>query len=180
MGLVPLDESKVKEAHEFATLPDFRVRILPVLGTLPALFGNTMASYAVTQLANWQTEPLSFKSRDKIYQKLLRDMLLKEIKMHGNSMSIALSITDVGFIFEEIWRGRSALSGQFEKLVLTRWNPQMPITYGNIICLTRQEAETHNHVDPANWTTHYKPDFLNFVERRLQKEKEENEWRLYF
>ncbi|KAJ3327654.1 hypothetical protein HDU76_011378 [Blyttiomyces sp. JEL0837] len=42
--LLPLDESKVAEADQYATLPTFRSRILPVLGTLPALFGLAMAT----------------------------------------------------------------------------------------------------------------------------------------
>ena len=38
-------------ASEFQIVPGFRVRTIPVLGPLPAIFGLTMASYIVTQLA---------------------------------------------------------------------------------------------------------------------------------
>ena len=41
-------------------VPGFRVRIIPVLGTIPAIFGQVMASYVVTQIAGmlFQTEPV--------------------------------------------------------------------------------------------------------------------------
>ena len=41
-------------------VPGFRVRIIPVLGTIPAIFGQVMASYVATQLAglDFQTEPV--------------------------------------------------------------------------------------------------------------------------
>ncbi|XP_040948491.1 xylose isomerase-like [Gossypium hirsutum] len=41
-------------------VPGFRFRIIPVLGTIPAIFGQVIASYVVTQLAGLdvQTEPV--------------------------------------------------------------------------------------------------------------------------
>ena len=41
-------------------VPGFRVRIIPVPGTIPAIFGQVMASYVITQLAglDFQTEPV--------------------------------------------------------------------------------------------------------------------------
>ncbi|KAF8378813.1 hypothetical protein HHK36_030162 [Tetracentron sinense] len=45
---------------DYQVVPGFRVRIIPVLGTVPAIFGQVMASYVVTQLAGLQvqTEPV--------------------------------------------------------------------------------------------------------------------------
>lgn len=37
-------------------MPGFRVRIIPVLGTIPAIFGQVMASYVITQLASLQVQ----------------------------------------------------------------------------------------------------------------------------
>lgn len=41
-------------------VPGFRVRIIPVMGTIPAIFGQVMATYVVTQIAGMpvQTEPV--------------------------------------------------------------------------------------------------------------------------
>jgi hypothetical protein len=45
-----------------------------VLGTLPALFGCAMASYAVTELAGFKLDPLAIKGRTKTYAKILSDI----------------------------------------------------------------------------------------------------------
>ncbi|KIM28523.1 hypothetical protein M408DRAFT_47445, partial [Serendipita vermifera MAFF 305830] len=52
LGLLPLaDEEFEKGAvHELAPFADFRVRILPVLGMLPAIFGMHIATYLVCEL----------------------------------------------------------------------------------------------------------------------------------
>lgn len=57
-------------------VPGFRVRIIPVLGTIPAIFGQVMASYVLTQLAGFfvQTEPVVTLDPDHyrvIYQRLI-------------------------------------------------------------------------------------------------------------
>jgi hypothetical protein len=38
-------------AQEFGALENFRVRVLPVLGTMPAIFGNAMAAYVLCHIA---------------------------------------------------------------------------------------------------------------------------------
>ncbi len=97
------------------------------------------------------------------------------------SVPIGLSATDIGFLFEEIWRGRSAVSGVFEKLVLVRWDASKPLTYGNIVCLTRQEAAEHDSLESMEAVKdHYRPDILDYIQRRMKKEAEENEWRLHY
>jgi hypothetical protein len=48
------------QKKKFQIVPGFRVRIIPVLGTIPAIFGQVMATYVATQLAEFsvQTEPV--------------------------------------------------------------------------------------------------------------------------
>jgi tRNA threonylcarbamoyladenosine dehydratase len=76
--LLPLDESKVEEADQYSSLPTFRSRILPVLGTIPALFGNAMASYVVTELAGFPTEPLVVQNSRKVVERNYRDLVDSE------------------------------------------------------------------------------------------------------
>jgi tRNA A37 threonylcarbamoyladenosine dehydratase len=84
LGLVPLDDEKVEEADQYSALPTFRSRILPVLGTIPALFGNAMASHVLTELAGFKTEPLSYKANRKIFETLYKQLSQSEIKKHGD------------------------------------------------------------------------------------------------
>ncbi|TPX57694.1 hypothetical protein PhCBS80983_g03645 [Powellomyces hirtus] len=176
--LLPLEEDKVHEAEEYSALPDFRVRILPVLGTLPALFGNCLASYVITELAEWPTEPLAIKLREKTYARLHRDLVNREKDGHrGSGGSLALNTSDVGYIFEEIWRGRSALSGTFDKLQLVRWDTSQPATFQNVVCLTRAEAEKHEKIPANKLSEHYSAEFIEFVESRFLEERRLNKWR---
>lgn len=101
MSLLPLDDDKLKEASEFSPLPDFRVRILPVLGTLPALFGTTMASYVITKLVDWPMEPLAYKGRDKVYVRLQRDMLVSERRLAGKECVFFLQFILISISFKK-------------------------------------------------------------------------------
>lgn len=76
--LLDLDNAQLKDADEYAPLEGFRVRILPVLGTLPAMFGLAMATYVITKLADWPIRPLAVKLREKTYRKIWVEMLNRE------------------------------------------------------------------------------------------------------
>lgn len=44
---LPEDEFKKGQVGDLGVLPEFRVRILPVLGTMPAVFGYTVANHVI-------------------------------------------------------------------------------------------------------------------------------------
>lgn len=50
--LLPLAEEEFQKGSvgDLGVLPDFRVRILPVLGTMPAIFGLTVANHVILQI----------------------------------------------------------------------------------------------------------------------------------
>jgi hypothetical protein len=81
--LLPLDEEKVEDADQFASLPSFRSRILPVLGTIPALFGNAMASYVITEISEFKTEPLAVKGTKKVHLTFYKELVAAERIEHG-------------------------------------------------------------------------------------------------
>jgi tRNA A37 threonylcarbamoyladenosine dehydratase len=47
---LPEDEFKKGSVGDLGVLPDFRVRILPVLGTMPAVFGYTVANHVILSI----------------------------------------------------------------------------------------------------------------------------------
>lgn len=49
--LLPLDEEQVNNPQDFGVVDYMRVRVVPVLGTSPSIFGQSMASYVLCQLA---------------------------------------------------------------------------------------------------------------------------------
>ncbi|KAG2226184.1 hypothetical protein INT45_003329 [Circinella minor] len=147
--LLPLEEERVKEADDFAALPDFRSRILPVLGTLPSMFGMAIASFVILKLAEYPNfEPLTIKLRDGLYARIHRDLLARESNQYKNK-NCPLDPRDVGYIYEEIWQGRSVLSGPSERVALTRWIRDKPLSYINTVCMTKEEAKAHDKL-PAD------------------------------
>ncbi|KAJ1806425.1 hypothetical protein LPJ56_005133 [Coemansia sp. RSA 2599] len=170
--LLSLAESQKDEPGDFSVLPDFRVRIVPVLGTMPALFGITMGTHVLTEIAGFPTEPLAIKGRHALYARVLRELGTRESKVPAayGGMQLQMNTDDCGYMIEEIWRGKSAVSGSTDKLALTRWRRDQPMSTANCICLTKAEADQHDKLEcPPE--EHYPPEIVAYVERRLAEER---------
>ena len=77
-------------------VPNFRVRTIPVLGTMPSIFGMAAASYILCQLAQlpFQPEPI-FKLAEGQYQTQLQRLAEREELIYGNSEGPAVDLDDV-------------------------------------------------------------------------------------
>ncbi|KAJ3154565.1 hypothetical protein HK101_001607 [Irineochytrium annulatum] len=182
--LLPLDEAKVAEAGEYATLPNFRARVLPVLGTIPTIFGCALASYVITELAGFVTDPLPIKLRRRVYDRILKDLKMdenrvKQIGGEGEKAEVLMTAGDVGFVLEEIFKGKSLLSGSLEKekITLAPWDPNAPIEPGNMICLTIKEAERHRNLAMENYKEVYGQETVRFAEERMEETRRAMKWR---
>ena len=77
-------------------VPNFRVRTIPVLGTMPAIFGLAAASYILCQLAGapFQPEPI-FRLTEGQYETQLQRLAEREGLVYGNSEGPAVDLDDV-------------------------------------------------------------------------------------
>lgn len=50
--LLPLTEVQEKNPQAFKVFDNYRIRIVPVLGTMPAMIGMAIASYVLCDLAD--------------------------------------------------------------------------------------------------------------------------------
>ncbi|XP_029116916.1 tRNA threonylcarbamoyladenosine dehydratase isoform X2 [Elaeis guineensis] len=94
---------------DYQIVPGFRVRIIPVLGTIPAIFGQVMASYVVTQLAGLcvQTEPVV--NLDLDHYRILHQRLLEHEELtYGSAIQVLVDVEEVMYVVKELWHGRSA------------------------------------------------------------------------
>lgn len=150
LGLLPLPEEEFQKGavHELAPFSDFRVRILPVLGMLPAIFGMHIATYLICELGGRKIEePLAVKGRRKLWEKLAKDLTARETKWAGLEKQQRIPLTDeeVGFVFEELHRSKSSLP-PFESLsrpTLVRWNFNEPLSVVNCVVMSPQEVAKH-------------------------------------
>jgi len=107
--LLPLPEEEFQKGNvkELGVLEDFRVRILPVLGkgrssnisfepfpdalatlgSLPSIFGLHAATYVLCELAGKPiSNPLPIKNRRKLYERMNRDLQLREQRIIGDTI----------------------------------------------------------------------------------------------
>ncbi|KAG0256627.1 hypothetical protein BG011_004414 [Mortierella polycephala] len=171
--LLPLDETQAQEADEYAALPDFRSRILPVLGPLPAMFGMSMATFITCKIAGWPMEPLPIKLREALYLRIHRELRVREGKLDKGIEAIALDRRDVGYVIEEIFRGKSAVSQSMDKIGLCRWKRAEPLSLQNVVVLTKSEMNRHAKLPlDADLVEVYGQEVVDYVEDRFREESE--------
>ncbi|GMI66117.1 hypothetical protein like AT5G37530 [Hibiscus trionum] len=169
---------------DYQIVPGFRVRIIPVLGTIPAIFGQVMASYVVTKLAGLdvQTEPVVNLDVDH-YQTLLQRLIEHEESVYGTDMQIQVDVEEVRYIVKELWHGRSAreLSAKdvgrgmwrsVNELMLVRWDQARPASVSNLVLLKFKEADEHEQRSLDD-IKEKEPEFFNRVTSVLRRAEQD-------
>ncbi|KAK5127872.1 hypothetical protein LTR85_004989 [Meristemomyces frigidus] len=191
---LPEDEYAKGSVGELGVLPDFRVRILPVLGTMPAVFGLCVANHVMLDITGYPHDYLASKSRDKMYDGILGQLQSLEertAKHHGyDSVGIRMPVTvdDVGYLVEEVWHGRSAVSGLGSRLALIRWRKPEgdfvdmstpgqkvdKLQLDELVCMTKDEMLKHEKevlTDGKAPEDVYDAKVVELVERRWREER---------
>ncbi|KAI6145194.1 hypothetical protein BKA82DRAFT_4170846 [Pisolithus tinctorius] len=147
--LLPLPEEEFEKGNvkELNAFDDFRVRILPVLGPLPSMFGLHIASYIICDLAKKPIlNPLPIKNRRKLYERLLRDLLHRESKLLGEQVNkLPIDEDDAFLIFEDLHLGRSVVPPHAvpSRPQLIRWDARKGLMLENCVVFDFSEAERH-------------------------------------
>lgn len=201
--LLPLPEEEFLkgQAQELSILPAFRARILPVLGTMPAVFGYVVANYVILEITGYPHEIGAGKGREKMYDHILANLQSSEERLarHGGldplGLRIPVSKDDVGYLVEEVYRGRSLVSNLPTRLALIRWKlpeggfkfeengegqKSARLSLNDLVCMTKDEAAAHERevlkggrsVDEI-----YSTDVLQLVERRREEDRYYHQYR---
>ncbi|SAL98381.1 hypothetical protein [Absidia glauca] len=176
--LLPLEEDRVEDADDYAALPDFRSRILPVLGTLPSMFGMAIADHVILELTQYPGyQPLPIKLREGLYGRLHRDLMVRESKQF-NTRICPLDVKDVGYIFEEMWHGKSVLSGPQNQMALVRWDRSKPLDFMNTVVMSKDEAKRHDALplDTDLSQCYGQEIYIMVHERLLDQERRRQIW----
>ena len=195
--LLPLPEEEFQkgQVNELSVLPEFRARVLPVLGTMPAIFGYTVANFIVVEITDYPHETSEGKARDKLYDHILANLQgLEErlVRQQGaNALGLKIPVTkdDVGYLVEEVYRGRSVVSKLPTRLTLIRWEKPVKgfrieenwdgqkhvrLELHNLVLMTREEAAVHEKEilkEGKSVEDIYGEDVITLVERRREEEK---------
>lgn len=167
---LPDDEFQKGSVGDLGVMPNFRVRILPVLGTMPAVFGLTIANHVMLSITGYPHEYIPAKGRDKMYESILNFTQSSEEKLHRHlhpgliGLKIPLTLSDIAFLVDDFYLGRSTITGIPTKLVLMRWQPPRPedlqviggnegdgylqrsakLRFSDLVCMTKDEAARHD------------------------------------
>ncbi|KAJ7733370.1 ubiquitin-protein ligase molybdopterin-converting factor [Mycena olivaceomarginata] len=182
VGLLPLPEEEFKKGKvgELGVLDEWRVRILPVLGPLPAIFGLHIATYVLSELAGKPlANPLAIKNRRKLYEGMLRDLLAREAKRAGTLVGrIPLDEDDVALLFEDVHRGRSVVPPHAVpvKPTLVRWDPARPLGVENVVVMDAGEAGVHGSDSGEGGPGAWGEDVREAVRRRVEEVERWRGW----
>jgi tRNA A37 threonylcarbamoyladenosine dehydratase len=195
--LLPLPEEEFTKGSvgDLGVLPDFRVRILPVLGTMPAVFGYTCANHVILQVTGYPCEYVPAKGREKMYDGILAQLQGSEEKLarattpgeDAQGLKLSVTAADVGYVVEEVFRGKSVLSGISTRLALVRWRKpegstielgvegqkSSKVLLRELVCMTKEEAAVHEREVLKGAKTPeemYDKETVALVEARIQEE----------
>ncbi|KAL8744354.1 MAG: hypothetical protein Q9190_003387 [Brigantiaea leucoxantha] len=164
--LLPLadEEFEKGKVDELSVLPDFRARILPVLGTMPAVFGYAVANFVILEITDYPHEIGGSKGREKMYDGILANLQGLEERLARSSgqdptgLKIPVTKDDIAYLVEEVFRGRSVISELPTRLSLVRWRApkdgyaidrnwkaqkSSKVAIHDLVCMTKEEATVH-------------------------------------
>jgi hypothetical protein len=192
---LPEEEFAKGSVGDLGVLPDFRVRILPVLGTMPAVFGYAVANHVILKITAYPNEYIPAKGREKMYDGILAQLQGSEEKLvrlttpgeDAQGLKLGVSASDVGYVVEEVFRGRSVVSGVPTRLALVRWRKPIGSTIelgvegqksskvklSDLVCMTKEEATVHEREVLRGSKTPeevYDKDIVELVETRIREE----------
>ncbi|ODV93319.1 hypothetical protein PACTADRAFT_51924 [Pachysolen tannophilus NRRL Y-2460] len=175
--LLPLPDEEFEKGDigELTALKNFRVRILPVLGTMPCIFGLALSTYIITEIAGYPVEPIEGKNRYKVYDGILQSLAGQQSRIGEDEQRTPIALSDVNYIVEEVFRGKSPISNYSTRLTLSRWIRDKPLSYQNVVLMTKEEQKIHEQ-RVLNGGEKVEDVYSKEVLERIQKRFQEEKW----
>mmetsp|Transcript_8943 Transcript_8943/g.21842 ORF Transcript_8943/g.21842 Transcript_8943/m.21842 type:complete len:477 (-) Transcript_8943:409-1839(-) len=150
--LADLTDEQKEEADktQFGAVDGMRIRVLPVLGPMPAIMGQSLAAIALCELGQKPIrnplagERVGRNVRHKVYQQFqTREQKLAKGSLAvfdplGYTGPIQIDSDDVEYLYG-IWRNKCAITGAKIGAVLglVRWDLSRPATSNNLVLVSR-------------------------------------------
>jgi tRNA A37 threonylcarbamoyladenosine dehydratase len=149
-SLMPLAEAQAENPDQFGLLAGFRLRIIPVLGTMPALLGQAIAGHALCLLAKKPIREPFVAPRQGLaavtsMTNKCRGRERRTFKSEDHS-TINSRVTNgvCEFHYNHVWLARCALDGtppgSKARLLLRRWYSSKPACLDNLILVDDRVA----------------------------------------
>lgn len=146
VDLLPLDAEQAANPQDFGTMDYLRVRVMPVLGTSPAIFGQALASKVLCTLAKQEfAGEVCERMSKNLKHKLLQTLRSIEMRRFGSSEQVDIDDEDIEFMIAQVWGSRCAITGRrfggHAPLMLVRWDRDAPPCLDNLVLMTKPHAE---------------------------------------
>ncbi len=145
--LVALTEEQRLNPEQFGSREGFRLGVVPVLGTTPAIFGAAMAAQSVSEVRG---PPVPFMRMppmtDHLITKITQMLAATERRAAGdNKLELSVNRHDVEFIICVVWGKADSVTrqkmGQGGTRLLMRWDQARSAARDNLVLVTKVMAE---------------------------------------
>lgn len=171
------EEQKVEnDKSKFGAVDGMRIRILPVLGPLPAIMGQSLAAIVLCELGGKPIqqpvtgERVGRTVRHKVFQKFVS----REHKIKNGALMVYDGATytgpvlidgdDVDYLYG-VWRNKCAITGARLGTVLglARWDTSKPATSDNLVLMSSHALKAYDEQGKSS----IKPSVQKRIELRL-------------
>ncbi len=188
-----VDLKEGETLRDYQVVPNFRVRTIPVLGTVPAMFGCALASFVLCKLS--KTVELSPDEGNDVdtkivaYQMQLDRLKDREENRGSGRGALDIDINDIAYLMKDVWQRRDAraLAKSGDDLATTpwkalnnlefcRWDVTKPSSIDNLVLFERNECdeweESGEHAIQRAFLK--EPELVQVVTKRLRRVKLEH------
>eukprot|EP00536_Pseudo-nitzschia_multiseries_P006993 jgi/Psemu1/194318/e_gw1.156.102.1 len=145
------EEQKIEgDKSQFGAVDGMRIRVLPVLGPMPAIMGQSLAAMTLCELGNKPIqnpvtgERIGRNIRHKVFQQFgsrEKKIASGELEISGGAIytgPLQIDSDDVEYLYG-VWRNRCAVTGAKIGAVLglVRWDISKPATADNLVLMSR-------------------------------------------
>jgi tRNA A37 threonylcarbamoyladenosine dehydratase len=185
------EQQKRDGVHQYGAVDGMRIRVVPVLGTMPAIMGQAVAAACLTEICGQPLQPVPGERvgrnvRNKMFQhlkgreQLLAKRVLQDSKTDASEIAgngcvvdgawigpLQVDSDDVEFLLE-MWRNRCATTQvrQGTVLKLIRWDLSKPSTTDNLILMSVHQVEKFDR-DPFQFKASLDDALRRRIEERL-------------
>ena len=169
VNLLPLEEEQKNSPQDFGVVDYLRLRVIPVLGTSPSIFGQAMASYVLCSMAGKMYVPEGCERLSKNVKHKMRQVLESSEmrRFHTARDDLDLDDDDIEFIVQQVWHTRCAATGRkiggHAPMVLTRWDAGKAPTPHNLVLMQRTLAQQLEEGGQGSFA----PEVVENINRRL-------------
>lgn len=148
------EQKQQRDKSQFGAVDNMRIRVLPVLGPIPAVMGQSLAAICLCELGKKPIlqpvtgERVGKNVRNRLFQHLKR----REVNIaKGDTVKasfngpLEIDLDDIEYLMG-VWRNRCAVTGARLGTVLefARWDLSKPATCDNLVLMSTHALKTYD------------------------------------